>query len=74
MEINDQTFQMLLDRFDRVDKDNEEIMKSLAAHVQDDLEVHEVVSKHSVYWSLFLYIGGAAFLGGIGTWLKTWFR
>ena len=56
-EINEQTFALLLERFDRVDMDNGEIKKSIAAHVQEDQKVHEVVSKHSTYWNIFFKIG-----------------
>ena len=63
MDINEQTFQMILERFDRVDKDNEAIMSRLAAHVRDDEEVHKVVQKHSSYWGLLFAIGGPIVIG-----------
>lgn len=74
MEINEQTFEMLIARFDRVDRDNEEIMKSLAAHIQEDNAVHEVVAKHSTYWSLLLWISGATIIGSVGTWFKSFIK
>ena len=55
--FHDQTFMLLLERFDRVDKDNDDIKKSIAAHVQADELVHNVVEKHSTYWGLLFKIG-----------------
>jgi len=69
-QINEQTFQMLLDRFDRVDKDNEEIMKSLTAHIDKDNEYYDMVDKHSTYWSLALWISGVALVSSITAWFK----
>lgn len=57
MDLNAQTFELLLDRFDRVDRDNEEIKKSITAHAQDDAKIADTVKKHATYWSLLLKIG-----------------
>lgn len=81
MDINPQTFEMLLEkfqtierRFDKVDEDNDDIKRSIAAHVKDDKEFHESVSatvgRHGTYWSLFLWISGATIVGSIGAFLK----
>ena len=65
----DDAFQLLLARFDRVDRDNEEIKKSLKTHVEEDLKVHDVVARHGTYWSLLLGLGTPLVLGVVA-WFK----
>lgn len=83
-EINDQTFTLLLERFDRVDMDNKEIKESLAAHIKDshdslqahiteDQKAHDTLTRHSAYWGLLIFLGTPAVLGilaFVGGWLK----
>jgi hypothetical protein len=70
MDINGQTFQMLLDRFDRVDKDNDDIKQSIVAHVEKDSDFYERVERHSTYWNLALWFIGAGVIGGITAYFR----
>lgn len=58
----DHTFELLMQRFDTVDKDNDEIKKTVAAHVEAITKKHtdlnKVVEKHSTYWGLLLKVTG----------------
>lgn len=65
----DETFLLIMARFDAVDKDNQDIKDSLANHVKDDKEVHAVVSKHSTYWGLLTFLGTPLLIGIIA-----WFQ
>lgn len=52
-------FELLMDRFDRVDADNKAIQKSIEEHIDADDLIHKIVDKHSTYWTLALAIGAA---------------
>lgn len=54
----DHTFDLIMERFDKVDQDNAAIVKSVADHVEKDNGVYKVVEKHSTYWGLLLKIAG----------------
>ncbi len=68
-QAHDESFRLIMARFDGVDKDNKDIKTALDKHVQDDAKVHTVVTKHSAYWSLLMWIGGPLLLGVIA-----WFQ
>jgi hypothetical protein len=55
--LSDRSFQLLMVRFDAVDKDNQDIKDTLKAHVEKDERVYATVNKHSTYWSLLLGLG-----------------
>jgi hypothetical protein len=64
-QYHDETFRLIMSRFDRVDKDNKDISDSVSAHIKEDLKVHNVVSKHSTYWGLLIGLGTPLVLGVI---------
>ncbi len=64
-----EAFQLLLARFDRVDKDNKDILDKFSKHVQDDLKVAAQVLKHSTYWGLLIWLGTPLILGVVA-WFK----
>lgn len=65
----DHTFELIMQRFDTVDKDNLDIKNQVAAHVLADKTVHdsliETVNKHKTYWGLALKISGVIFVAYI---------
>ena len=63
--LHEETFKLIMARFDRVDKDNKEIAASVANHVLDDLKVAQVVNTHSTYWGLLVGLGTPTVLGVI---------
>ncbi len=71
----DHTFELLMQRFDTVDKDNKEIKEHIAAHVKDDIEFHgsvtKTLDKHATYWGL-LTTGATAGAGTFVAWLNKW--
>ena len=71
----DHTFELLMQRFDTVDKDNKEIKEHIAKHVQDDVELHasvkQTLDKHATYWGL-LTTGATAGAGTFIAWLNKW--
>lgn len=69
IQAHEEAFQLILARFDTVDKDNKEINDSLKTHVADDLKVHATVSTHSTYWALLIGLGTPAVLG-----MVAWFN
>ena len=64
-----QTFDLFMERFDRVDKDNDEIKQSVASHLKDDAAVYATVGKHSTYWELLLKIAVVIFVASIGVFI-----
>lgn len=69
LQAHEESFQLLMARFDRVDNDNEAIKSSLSTHIKDDLEVKTVVDRHSTYWGLLIGLGTPVVLG-----LLAWFQ
>jgi hypothetical protein len=65
----DEAFALLLARFDRVDRDNKDILEKFATHVKDDLAVASTVARHGTYWSLLIGLGTPLILGVIA-WFK----
>lgn len=59
---------LLMARFDNLEKLIREGQTDLEAHKQDDLKVAEVVTKHSAYWKLLTYITGGLF-GALIAWI-----
>lgn len=70
---HDDAFKLMMDRFDRVDKDNKEIQDGLTMHIKDDNEVHKVVDKHSTYWGLLIGLGLPLVVGAIA-WFQGLFK
>jgi hypothetical protein len=67
--LTDQNFKFLMDRFDRIEKQNDEQLKLLGKHVDDDAKVHAMVERHSTYFSILTLgvpVGIAAFLNKMG--------
>ena len=50
--INGQTFALLMARFDTLEKQNDEQIKLMGKHIEDDTKVHNVVERHSTYFSI----------------------
>jgi hypothetical protein len=63
--LSDRSFQLLMVRFDAVDKDNQDIKEALKAHAEKDERFYATVNKHSTYWSLLLGLGTPSILGAI---------
>ncbi len=61
--VNDQTFALLMARFDTLEEQNRLQLELMAKHVELDDKVHAVVERHSAYWKLVLMgiplVGGA---------------
>jgi len=67
------TFTLLMARFDRVDDDNKSIKDRLETHVADDLQVHAVVARHGTYWGLLIGLGGPL-TAGVIAWFQGLFK
>ena len=52
IKMNDQSFQLLMSRFDTIEKQNDDQLKALRTHVEADDKVHIVVERHSTYFGL----------------------
>lgn len=64
-----QNFQLLMARFDRIEHQNDEQLRLLSAHIQEDEAVHKVVERHSTYFSIFalgIPVGVAAIMHKMG--------
>lgn len=48
----DRTFELLMNRFDTVDKDNQEIKTAFQLHVVEDLLTKGIVAQHKTYWGI----------------------
>ena len=62
--MDPQAFQLLMDRFDTIEKQNDAQIHLMTAHKKDDDDVHIVVTRHSTYWTLVVYIVGAIIATG----------
>lgn len=66
----DEAFQLLMSRFDRVDKDNQDIKNCVEKHIKKEFgPVKAKVETHSTYWGLLMWLGGPMLLGVIA-----WFQ
>ena len=65
--MDPQTFQLFMERFDKVDADNKSIQTCVNTHIEDDDKIHLVVEKHATYWTIVLYVIGAIFMSIVGT-------
>lgn len=63
IEINHQTFEMLMDRFDRIDKDTQELKDLMSSHIEKDEMYYAKTDKHAYYFKA-LWLGFAS-LGGL---------
>jgi hypothetical protein len=52
--VNDQTFDLIMARFDTLEHQNQTQLDLLEKHVEKDDAVHKVVERHAAYWKLFL--------------------
>lgn len=73
---DDHTFELLMQRFDTVDRDNQEIKESITLHLVDDRLVHatmkQTLDKHSTYWGLLtttLTVSGATIVAWVNKWI-----
>jgi hypothetical protein len=67
--VSDQNFKFLMSRFDRIERQNDEQLKLLGKHVEDDELVHKVVERHTTYFGLLtlgIPVGIAAFINKMG--------
>jgi hypothetical protein len=60
--MNDQTFTLLMARFDTLEEQNRMQLELMDKHVEKDDAVHSVVERHSAYWKLVLV--GLPMVGG----------
>ena len=64
-----QNFEFLMKRFDRIEVQNDEQLKLLREHIENDVAVHKIVERHSTYFgilSLGIPVGIAAFMSKMG--------
>lgn len=54
MELTDQVFTLLMQRFDKLDAQNKELKELIKAHAEEDAKIHKIVERHSVYFSALL--------------------
>jgi cellulase/cellobiase CelA1 len=54
--INAQTFELLMERFNTIEAQNNEQLRLLGKHIEEDAKVHGVVERHTTYFS-FLALG-----------------
>jgi hypothetical protein len=69
--IPNQTFELLMARFDTVDADNLRIENSFKSHIEQSDKVNAVVSRHSTFWGIFAYglLGvGGLIASAVGAW------
>lgn len=59
--MEQQAFELLLARFDTVERQNEEQLRLIQKHVKEDAETKTVVDRHSTYFAL-LSLGSAPLL------------
>lgn len=69
-QITDQSFQLIMSRFDTIEDQNKEQSRLLADHAKIDAEVHEIVKRHATYFSFMKWGAGPT---GIGAALAAWF-
>jgi hypothetical protein len=67
--IPQQTFILMMARFDTLEKQNKEQLDFLQKHIELDNKVHDVVLKHTSYWNTVKWFvgpaGGLSILGAI---------
>lgn len=69
-----EAFELLLQRFDRVDQDNHSIMKKVDDHLEKQFTpLKQQVDKHGTYWGLLIGLGGPLVLG-IVAWFQGLFK
>jgi hypothetical protein len=51
-ELPPQLFTMLMKRFDTIEKQNDDQLKLLSAHIKEDDRAHEIVERHSTYFAI----------------------
>lgn len=66
---HDESFRLIMARFDAVDRVNKEISECVKAHIADEAKIHAQVEKHSTYWALLLWLGTPMVLGVVA-----WFQ
>ena len=72
-QVNPQTWELLMDRFDTLEGQNKEQLDLLRAHITDDAKVHKIVDRHSTYFKAasICLAPVVAFIGQkIGGWIK----
>jgi hypothetical protein len=73
--VKDHTFDLIMQRFDTVDKDNKDIKESVTLHVENDLTVHaamkQTLDKHSTFWGL-LTAAATAGMTIVVAWVNKW--
>lgn len=73
--VKDHTFELIMQRFDTVDKDNKEIKEHIAKHILNDAETHakltQTLDKHTTYWGL-LTTTATAGVTVVVAWVNKW--
>ena len=69
-QISDRSFQLIMARFDTLEKQNKEQTRLLEEHKILDNNVHDIVLKHESYWNVMKWGVGPT---GVGAALAAWF-
>jgi hypothetical protein len=73
-QAHDESFSLIMARFDGVDKDNKDIKDALDKHINDAFHpLSKTVGTHTTYWSLLIWIGSPFILMLIG-WMSGLFK
>lgn len=67
--LTEQNFHFLMSRFDRIEAQNDQQLRLLSKHVEEDNKVHAVVERHSTYFgviSLGIPVAIAAAMNKLG--------
>jgi len=60
-----QAFELLMARFDTIEKQNEEQLKLIHTHLKDDADTKTIVDRHSTYFAI-MSLGSAPLLAYVG--------
>lgn len=55
--VDARTWELLMQRFDRIEEQNKEQINLISSHVKDDRKVSDTVGRHGVYFKI---LGGGA--------------
>lgn len=51
--MNPEVFELFRDRFDNIEKQNNEQLQLLRKHIEEDNKTHKVVERHTIYFQIF---------------------
>lgn len=67
--MDPKTFDLLMARLDRIEKQNDDQLELMRSHIADDAEVAKTVERHSTYFKLAGSVSGLVASGGLVTYL-----